>query len=140
AARLDAGLVSAYKRIDTCAAEFESFTPYLYATYERECEAEPTARRKVVILGSGPNRIGQGLEVDYCRCHAAVALRGEGFETALVDCTPETVSTDYDTVDRLYFEPLTFEDVSAILTREGSAGADVSCVIPYGGHAALKLA
>src|SRR3970282_1732510 len=139
AARLDAGLVSAYKRIDTCAAEFESFTPYLYATYERECEAEPTARQKVVILGSGPNRIGQGLEFDYCCCHAAFALREEGFETVMVNCNPETVSTDYDTVDRLYFEPLTFEDVSAILTREQSAGGDVACVVQYGGQTPLKL-
>ena len=108
----------AYKRIDTCAAEFESFTPYLYGTYEKECEAEPTRAPKVVILGSGPNRIGQGIEFDYCCCHAAFALRDEGFETVMVNCNPETVSTDYDTVDRLYFEPLTFEDVLAIIARE----------------------
>ncbi len=107
-----AGIVAAYKRIDTCAAEFESFTPYLYGTFEQECEADPTPRQKVVILGSGPNRIGQGIEFDYCCCHAAFALRDEGFETVMVNCNPETVSTDYDTVDRLYFEPLTFEDVS----------------------------
>ena len=111
-ARLEYGLKPAYKRIDTCAAEFESFTPYLYGTYEKECEAAPTARQKVVILGSGPNRIGQGIEFDYCCVHAAFALRDDGFETVMINCNPETVSTDYDTVDRLYFEPLTFEDVS----------------------------
>ena len=115
ASRIEAGLRPAYKRIDTCAAEFESFTPYMYGTYEKECEADPTPRQKVVILGSGPNRIGQGIEFDYCCCHAAFALREEGFETVMINCNPETVSTDYDTVDRLYFEPLTFEDVSAII-------------------------
>jgi carbamoyl-phosphate synthase large subunit len=138
--RLEQGLVPAYKRIDTCAAEFESFTPYLYGTYERECEADPTPRQKVVILGSGPNRIGQGIEFDYCCCHAAFALREEGFETVMINCNPETVSTDYDTVDRLYFEPLTFEDVSAIIAREQSAGGDVACVVQYGGQTPLKLA
>jgi carbamoyl-phosphate synthase large subunit len=106
--RQEAGLVAAYKRIDTCAAEFESYTPYMYGTFEDQCEAEPTARPKVVILGSGPNRIGQGLEFDYCCCHAAFALRDQGYETVMVNCNPETVSTDYDSVDRLYFEPLTF--------------------------------
>jgi carbamoyl-phosphate synthase large subunit len=140
AKRLDAGLVPAYKRIDTCAAEFESFTPYLYGTYEKECEADPTGRRKVIILGSGPNRIGQGLEFDYCCCHAAFALREEGWETIMVNCNPETVSTDYDTVDRLYFEPLTFEDVSGIITREQANGGDVACVVQYGGQTPLKLA
>jgi carbamoyl-phosphate synthase large subunit len=130
----------AYKRIDTCAAEFESFTPYMYGAYEDECEADPTPRQKVVILGSGPNRIGQGIEFDYCCCHAAFALREEGFETIMVNCNPETVSTDYDTVDRLYFEPLTFEDVSAIIAREQANGADVSCVVQYGGQTPLKLA
>jgi carbamoyl-phosphate synthase large subunit len=138
--RAEADLKPAYKRIDTCAAEFESFTPYLYGTYEKECEADPTARQKVVILGSGPNRIGQGLEFDYCCCHAAFALREEGFETVMVNCNPETVSTDYDTVDRLYFEPLTFEDVSAIIAREQAKGARVSCVVQYGGQTPLKLA
>ncbi len=138
--RLEAGLRPVYKRIDTCAAEFESYTPYLYGTYERECEAAPTSRPKVIILGSGPNRIGQGLEFDYCCCHAAFALREEGFETVMVNCNPETVSTDYDTVDRLYFEPLTFEDVSAIVEREASAGGDVACVVQYGGQTPLKLA
>jgi carbamoyl-phosphate synthase large subunit len=138
--RVEQGIVPAYKRIDTCAAEFESFTPYLYGTYERECEADPTPRQKVVILGSGPNRIGQGIEFDYCCCHAAFALREEGFETVMINCNPETVSTDYDTVDRLYFEPLTFEDVSAIITKEQSAGGDVACVVQYGGQTPLKLA
>ena len=140
AGRIENGLVAAYKRIDTCAAEFESFTPYMYGTFEDECEAEPSSRPKVVILGSGPNRIGQGIEFDYCCCHAAFALRDEGFETVMVNCNPETVSTDYDSVDRLYFEPLTFEDVSAIVTRERSAGGDVACVVQYGGQTPLKLA
>jgi carbamoyl-phosphate synthase large subunit len=139
-ARAEHGLRPAYKRIDTCAAEFESFTPYLYGTYEKECEADPTPRQKVVILGSGPNRIGQGIEFDYCCCHAAFALREEGFETVMVNCNPETVSTDYDTVDRLYFEPLTLEDVSAIITREQELGGEVSCVVQYGGQTPLKLA
>ena len=138
--RLENGLKPAYKRIDTCAAEFESFTPYLYGTYEKECEADPSPKPKVLILGSGPNRIGQGIEFDYCCCHAAFALREEGFETVMVNCNPETVSTDYDTVDRLYFEPLTFEDVSAIIAREQDAGADVACVVQYGGQTPLKLA
>jgi carbamoyl-phosphate synthase large subunit len=140
AARTDHGLKPAYKRIDTCAAEFESFTPYLYGTYEKECEAEPTPRQKVVILGSGPNRIGQGIEFDYCCVHAAFALRDDGFETVMINCNPETVSTDYDTVDRLYFEPLTFEDVSAIIAREQEAGGEIACVVQYGGQTPLKLA
>src|SRR6185295_10048693 len=127
--RKRAGVRAAYKRIDTCAAEFESFTPYMYGTHEQECEASPTPTKKVVILGSGPNRIGQGIEFDYCCCHAAFALREEGYETIMVNCNPETVSTDYDSVDRLYFEPLTFEDVTAIIDRERENGADVSCVV-----------
>jgi carbamoyl-phosphate synthase large subunit len=138
--RLDEGLVPAYKRIDTCAAEFESFTPYMYGTYEQVCEADPTANRKVIILGSGPNRIGQGIEFDYCCCHAVFGFREEGFETVMVNCNPETVSTDYDTSDRLYFEPLTFEDVMAVIERERSAGAAVSCVVQFGGQTPLKLA
>ncbi len=138
-ARLENNLKPAYKRIDTCAAEFESFTPYLYGTYERECEADPTPRPKVIILGSGPNRIGQGIEFDYCCCHAAFAVREEGFETVMVNCNPETVSTDYDTVDRLYFEPLTFEDVFSIIAREREGGGDVSVVVQYGGQTPLKL-
>ena len=138
--RSDRKLRSVYKRIDTCAAEFESFTPYLYSTYESECEAEPNDRPKVVILGSGPNRIGQGIEFDYCCCHAAFALRDEGFETVMVNCNPETVSTDYDTVDRLYFEPLTLEDVMGVIDRESSAGAEVRCIVQFGGQTPLKLA
>ena len=138
--RSDRKLRSVYKRIDTCAAEFESFTPYLYSTYESECEAEPNDRPKVVILGSGPNRIGQGIEFDYCCCHAAFALRDEGFETVMVNCNPETVSTDYDTVDRLYFEPLTLEEVMGVIDRERSAGAEVRCIVQFGGQTPLKLA
>ncbi len=138
--RMDLGIDTSYKRIDTCAAEFESFTPYMYGAYEDECESNPSPQKKVVILGSGPNRIGQGLEFDYCCCHAAFALRDEGFETVMVNCNPETVSTDYDTVDRLYFEPLTFEDVVAIVEKERSNGAEVSCVVQYGGQTPLKLA
>ncbi len=136
----EAGLARVYKRIDTCAAEFESFTPYLYGTWERECESAPTDRRKVVILGSGPNRIGQGIEFDYCCCHAAFALKEEGLETVMVNCNPETVSTDYDSVDRLYFEPLTLEDVSAVIQKERTAGADVACIVQFGGQTPLKLA
>ncbi len=113
-----------FKRVDTCAAEFESFTPYLYSTYEEENEAEPTARKKIMILGSGPNRIGQGIEFDYCCVHASYALKEEGYETIMVNCNPETVSTDYDTSDRLYFEPLTFEDVMAIVEEEKAGGRD----------------
>ena len=138
--RLEEGLVPAYKRIDTCAAEFESFTPYMYGTYEQVCEADPTPKRKVVILGSGPNRIGQGIEFDYCCCHAVFGFREEGFETVMVNCNPETVSTDYDTSDRLYFEPLTFEDVMAIIERERTADGEVSCVVQFGGQTPLKLA
>ena len=125
-----------FKRVDTCAAEFESFTPYLYSTYEEENEAAPTSRRKIMILGSGPNRIGQGIEFDYCCVHASYALKEEGFETIMVNCNPETVSTDYDTSDRLYFEPLTFEDVMAIVEEENPAGV----IVQFGGQAALKLA
>ena len=136
----EAGLAPVYKRIDTCAAEFESFTPYMYGTYERECESAPTDRRKVVILGSGPNRIGQGIEFDYCCCHAAFALAEEGLETVMINSNPETVSTDYDTVDRLYFEPLTLEEVSAVIEKERAAAGDVSCIVQFGGQTPLKLA
>ncbi|HEY7727836.1 MAG TPA: carbamoyl-phosphate synthase large subunit, partial [Candidatus Eisenbacteria bacterium] len=136
ARREKAGILPVYKRVDTCAAEFESYTPYLYSTYERECEAEPTDRRKVMILGSGPNRIGQGIEFDYCCCHGAFAFREEGFETIMVNCNPETVSTDYDTSDRLYFEPLTFEDVMNVVERERPEGV----VIQFGGQTPLRLA
>src|SRR6188472_3650826 len=138
--RLDDGLVPAYKRIDTCAAEFESFTPYMYGTFEQVCEAEPTAKKKVIILGSGPNRIGQGIEFDYCCVHAVFGFKEENFETVMVNCNPETVSTDYDTADRLYFEPLAFEDVMAVIERERSNGADVACVVQFGGQTPLKLA
>ncbi len=136
ARRKGAGILPVYKRVDTCAAEFESFTPYLYSTYEQECEAAPTARRKVMILGSGPNRIGQGIEFDYCCCHAAFAFKEAGYETIMVNCNPETVSTDYDTSDRLYFEPLTFEDVMNVIELEKPEGV----VIQFGGQTPLKLA
>jgi carbamoyl-phosphate synthase large subunit len=138
--RLEEGLVPAFKRIDTCAAEFESFTPYMYSTYEQVDEAEPTPKKKVVILGSGPNRIGQGIEFDYCCVHAVMGFKEENFETVMINCNPETVSTDYDTADRLYFEPLTFEDVMAVIERERSAGGEVSCVVQFGGQTPLKLA
>ena len=128
-----------YKRVDTCAAEFESYTPYLYSTYEEEDEATPTAKKKVVILGSGPNRIGQGIEFDYCCCHASYALREDGYETIMINCNPETVSTDYDTSDRLYFEPLTLEDVFAVCEHEASAGAPVGVIVQFGGQTPLNL-
>jgi carbamoyl-phosphate synthase large subunit len=137
--RIEDKLVPAFKRIDTCAAEFESFTPYMYGTYEKGDESNPNAKSKVVILGSGPNRIGQGLEFDYCCCHAAFALRDAGFETVMINCNPETVSTDYDTTDRLYFEPLTFEDVMSVIERESSAGGEVACFVQFGGQTPLKL-
>ncbi|HEX3282972.1 MAG TPA: carbamoyl-phosphate synthase large subunit, partial [Pyrinomonadaceae bacterium] len=134
--RKSAGVVPVYKRVDTCGAEFESFTPYLYSTYETENEAAPTDRRKIMILGSGPNRIGQGIEFDYCCCHAAFALSAAGFETIMVNCNPETVSTDYDTSDRLYFEPLTFEDVMNIVDIEKPEGV----IVQFGGQTPLNLA
>ena len=135
AARKAAGIVPVYKRVDTCAAEFESFTPYMYSTYELECEAAPSDRRKVVILGSGPNRIGQGIEFDYCCCHASFAFKQEGFETIMINCNPETVSTDYDTSDRLYFEPLAFEDVMNVIEKERPEGV----VVQFGGQTPLRL-
>jgi carbamoyl-phosphate synthase large subunit len=134
--RKSLGVVPVYKRVDTCGAEFESFTPYLYSTYESESEAAPTDRRKIMILGSGPNRIGQGIEFDYCCCHASFALREAGFETIMVNCNPETVSTDYDTSDRLYFEPLTFEDVMNIVDVEKPEGV----IVQFGGQTPLNLA
>src|SRR5467141_602281 len=130
------GVMPVYKRVDTCAAEFESFTPYLYSTYEYEDEAAPTGKKKVIILGSGPNRIGQGIEFDYCCCHASFALHEDGYETIMINCNPETVSTDYDTSDRLYFEPLTLEDVLAIVEREKPQGV----VVQFGGQTPLNLA
>ncbi len=134
--RKSIGIKPVYKRVDTCGAEFESFTPYMYSTYEEECEADPTARRKIMILGSGPNRIGQGIEFDYCCCHASFALRDADFETIMVNCNPETVSTDYDTSDRLYFEPLTFEDVMNIVEVERPEGV----IVQFGGQTPLNLA
>jgi carbamoyl-phosphate synthase large subunit len=129
-----------YKLVDTCAAEFESYTPYLYSTYEEEDEAAPTARKKIIILGSGPNRIGQGIEFDYCCCHAAFALRDDGYETIMINCNPETVSTDYDTSDRLYFEPLTFEDVLSVYRHEAQSGAPIGVIVQFGGQTPLNLA
>ncbi|MGA7524859.1 MAG: carbamoyl-phosphate synthase large subunit [Acidobacteriaceae bacterium] len=134
------GLRPVYKLVDTCAAEFESFTPYLYSCYDEEDEAPPTAKRKVIILGSGPNRIGQGIEFDYCCCHAAFALKEDGYETIMVNCNPETVSTDYDTSDRLYFEPLTLEDVLAVYEHEASGGAEIGMIVQFGGQTPLNLA
>jgi len=136
AKRGDFAIVPVYKRVDTCAAEFESYTPYFYSTYEEEDEAEPSARKKIIILGSGPNRIGQGIEFDYCCCHASFALKEEGFETIMVNCNPETVSTDYDTSDRLYFEPLTLEDVLHIVRVEKPHGV----IVQFGGQTPLNLA
>jgi carbamoyl-phosphate synthase large subunit len=135
-ARAKHGVRPVFKRVDTCAAEFESFTPYLYSTYEEEDEADPVERPKVVILGSGPNRIGQGIEFDYCCCHASFALKEDGYETVMVNCNPETVSTDYDTSDRLYFEPLTLEDVLAVIEREKPQGV----IVQFGGQTPLNLA
>lgn len=134
--RKEADISPVFKRVDTCGAEFESFTPYLYSTYEDEDEADSTDQKKVMILGSGPNRIGQGIEFDYCCCHASFALREEGFETIMVNCNPETVSTDYDTSDRLYFEPITFEDVMEIVERERPTGV----IVQFGGQTPLNLA
>jgi carbamoyl-phosphate synthase large subunit len=134
--RRAAGVTPVFKTVDTCGAEFEAFTPYLYSTYEGEDESNPDARDKVMILGGGPNRIGQGIEFDYCCVHASLALKAAGFETIMVNCNPETVSTDYDTSDRLYFEPLTFEDVMAIVEREKPIGV----IVQFGGQTPLKLA
>ena len=145
-ARLKEGVKAVFKRIDTCAAEFEAQTPYMYSTYEApamgdvECEARPSNRKKVVILGGGPNRIGQGIEFDYCCCHACFALSDVGYETIMVNCNPETVSTDYDTSDRLYFEPLTFEHVMEILRVEQENGTLHGVIVQFGGQTPLKLA
>lgn len=135
-ARKRMGIEATFKMVDTCGAEFAAHTPYLYSTYERECEANPTNRKKIMILGSGPNRIGQGIEFDYCCVHAALALKAIGFETVMVNCNPETVSTDYDTSDRLYFEPLCLEDVLNIAERERPDGV----IVQFGGQTPLKLA
>ena len=134
-ARLAAGVKPVYKRVDTCAAEFRAATAYLYSTFEEECEAEPSSRPKIMVLGGGPNRIGQGIEFDYCCVHAALAMREDGFETIMVNCNPETVSTDYDTSDRLYFEPVTLEDVLAIVDVEKPDGL----IVQFGGQTPLKL-
>ena len=134
--RKQAGIQAIFKRVDTCAAEFESFTPYLYSEYESECESEPSDRRKVIILGAGPNRIGQGIEFDYCCCHASFALQEMGWESIMVNCNPETVSTDYDTSDRLYFEPLTLENVLNICDTEKPDGV----IVQFGGQTPLTLA
>ncbi len=145
-ARQNLGVTASFKRIDTCAAEFEAQTPYMYSTYEVpamgevECESRPTEANKVVILGGGPNRIGQGIEFDYCCCHACFALTEAGFETIMINCNPETVSTDYDTSDRLYFEPLTFEHVMEILRVEREAGTLAGVIVQFGGQTPLKLA
>ncbi|MCC1494242.1 carbamoyl-phosphate synthase large subunit [Cognatishimia sp. F0-27] len=145
-ARLGQGVAAVFKRIDTCAAEFEAQTPYMYSTYEApmmgevECEARPSKRDKIVILGGGPNRIGQGIEFDYCCCHACFALTAAGYETIMVNCNPETVSTDYDTSDRLYFEPLTFEHVMEILRVEQQNGTLKGVIVQFGGQTPLKLA
>ncbi|WP_338549044.1 carbamoyl-phosphate synthase large subunit [Roseovarius phycicola] len=145
-ARIAQGVTAVFKRIDTCAAEFEAQTPYMYSTYETpmmgdvECEARPSDRKKVVILGGGPNRIGQGIEFDYCCCHACFALTDAGYETIMINCNPETVSTDYDTSDRLYFEPLTFEHVMEILTKEQENGTLHGVIVQFGGQTPLKLA
>src|SRR5271170_2999127 len=140
ARRNELGVRPVFKRVDTCAAEFESFTPYLYSTYEEEDETGAVERPKVVILGSGPNRIGQGIEFDYCCCHAAFALKEDGYETVMVNCNPETVSTDYDTSDRLYFEPLTLEEVLAVYEHEASGGAEIGMIVQFGGQTPLNLA
>ena len=130
------GIRPVYKRVDTCAAEFATATAYLYSTYEEECEALPSARKKIMVLGGGPNRIGQGIEFDYCCVHAALAMREDGFETIMVNCNPETVSTDYDTSDRLYFEPVTLEDVLEIVNVEQPTGV----IVQFGGQTPLKRA
>src|SRR5882762_4170030 len=134
--RRELGVLPVYKRVDTCGAEFGTATAYLYSTYEEECEAAPSDKRKIMILGGGPNRIGQGIEFDYCCVHAALALREDGFETIMVNCNPETVSTDYDTSDRLYFEPLTLEDVLEVIHKERPEGV----IVQFGGQTPLKLA
>jgi carbamoyl-phosphate synthase large subunit len=134
------GIKPVFKLVDTCAAEFESMTPYLYSTYDEENEAPPTNTHKIIILGSGPNRIGQGIEFDYCCCHASFALKEDGYETIMVNCNPETVSTDYDTSDRLYFEPLVLEDVLAVYNHEAQSGAEIGMIVQFGGQTPLNLA
>src|SRR5215216_5691184 len=130
------GILPTFQRVDTCAAEFEAQTPYLYSAYEMDDESRPTDKQKILILGGGPNRIGQGIEFDYCCCQAAFALSKMGFETIMFNCNPETVSTDYDTADRLYFEPLTLEHVLNVIDREGPIGV----IVQFGGQTPLNLA
>ena len=133
-----------YKRVDTCAAEFSSETAYLYSCYEQnmnnQCEAQPSNKKKVIILGGGPNRIGQGIEFDYCCVHAAYSLSESGYETIMINCNPETVSTDYDTSDKLYFEPLTYEDVLSIINKENENGEVLGAIVQLGGQTPLKIA
>ena len=145
-AREKLGVISVYKKIDTCAAEFKSLTPYMYSTYQRnfsfntECEADPSNKKKIIILGGGPNRIGQGIEFDYCCVHAVYGLKELGIETIMINCNPETVSTDYDTADRLYFEPLTAESVIEIYNKENSNGKVLGVYVQFGGQTPLKIA
>ncbi|MGM8900118.1 carbamoyl phosphate synthase preATP-grasp domain-containing protein, partial [Psychrobacter sp. 1Y4] len=134
--RWDLNVYPVYKRVDTCAAEFATSTAYMYSTYDSECEANPTDKKKIMVIGGGPNRIGQGIEFDYCCVHAALAMREDGYETIMVNCNPETVSTDYDTSDRLYFEPITLEDVLEIVRIENPDGV----IVQFGGQTPLKLA
>ena len=139
-------ILPVFKKVDTCAAEFKSFTPYMYSTYQRnfsinsECEADPSAKKKIIILGGGPNRIGQGIEFDYCCCQASFALKDAGFETIMINCNPETVSTDYDTSDRLYFEPLKEEYVFNIIKKEKEKGNLIGIIAQFGGQTPIKLA
>ena len=144
--RIALKVLPVFKKVDTCAAEFKSFTPYMYSTYQRnfsiksECESDPSIKKKIIILGGGPNRIGQGIEFDYCCCQASFALKEQGFETIMINCNPETVSTDYDTSDRLYFEPLQEEYVNNIINREKQKGNLVGIIAQFGGQTPIKLA
>jgi Carbamoylphosphate synthase large subunit (split gene in MJ) len=144
--RIALKVLPVFKKVDTCAAEFKSFTPYMYSTYQRnfslntECEADPSKKNKIIILGGGPNRIGQGIEFDYCCCQASYSLKEAGFETIMINCNPETVSTDYDTSDRLYFEPLIEEYVHNIILKEKSKGNLIGIIAQFGGQTPIKLA
>ena len=144
--RIALKVLPVFKKVDTCAAEFKSFTPYMYSTYQRnfsirtECEANPSSKNKIIILGGGPNRIGQGIEFDYCCCQASYSLKEAGFETIMINCNPETVSTDYDTSDRLYFEPLIEEYVHNIILKEKSKGNLIGIIAQFGGQTPIKLA